>query len=216
MKRILLYSGGMDSLIAWEYLERPETLYVDLGHLYADKEIEAVKSTVPDTTILSYPGIGKYEKQDAEIPARNLFLSILAAQEGADIIYMIVQKDEMSIPDRTMPFMEDASAMLSKLFGRFIKIYTPFSDKDKTEMVAWYITNDSSVESIQNLQNTVGCYEGGTRHCGNCPACFRRYVAFMNNGISVDFELTERIKNFYKSRLNKYSKQRQKRMEPWI
>ena len=90
-KRIVLYSGGMDSLIAWEMYDRPQTLYVDLGHVYREKEINAVIDTIPNTQIIKAHSIGKYEKDDAEIPNRNLILATYAALEGADDIVLVVQ-----------------------------------------------------------------------------------------------------------------------------
>jgi len=213
MKTMLLYSGGMDSYIAWHYLKKPETLYVDLGHVYRTNEIGAINNTIPSTKRIDCHIIGKYEKPDAEIPMRNLFLAMFAAAEGFDKIWLIVQRDEMSIPDRSEEFFQDSSIMLSKLMGRSILVDSPFKSIDKTEMVAWYLKN---VGDVGSLLLTVGCFYERIGHCGNCGACFRRFVAFKNNGIDPGYKLSDSIKKHYRDHLDNYSAQRQTRMRRWI
>ena len=46
-----------------------------------------------------------------------------------------------------------------------------------------YLDNGGLVE---HLQLTVSCYSDTAIHCGSCPSCFKRYVAFTNNGIEFD------------------------------
>lgn len=215
-KEILLYSGGMDSYIAWHYLNKPDTLYVILGHRYQHKETYAVRKTISMTKILLCLGMGKYEKADAEIPMRNLLLSMLGALEGADKIWMISQEDEMlSIPDRSERFFMESSDLISFLLGRRILIDTPFRTMDKTDMVAWYKKEGNSIE---DLLCTIGCYsyENGYDHCGNCPACFRRWIALANNDILPGYDLSENIKDFYREKFVSYSRKRQGRMREWL
>ena len=121
--------------------------------------------------------------------------------------------DEMSIPDRTVKFYADSSIILSYLNGRPIRVITPFDSMDKTSMVEWYITTGFDVES---LLKTVGCYSDVEGHCGDCGACLRRYVAFRNNGIHPEYELTDRIKKEYLHKLSDYSYVRQERMLQWL
>ena len=203
----------MDSLIAWYWYGQPETLYVDLGHKYRVKETKAVFKTIPKTKIINVPSMGVYEKEDAEIPNRNLLLAIYAALEGADTIICVVQKDEMSIPDRTLQFMNKTSDLLSILNGRPIQIVTPFAEMDKTDMISWFLDSGYPVEE---LLKTVGCYAEEAGHCGNCPACFRRFVAFKNNNIDPGYTLSEEIKSYYLYNRSKYSLDRQYRMQKWI
>ena len=210
---ILLYSGGMDSLIGWEWLDRPKTLYVDLGHKYREKELVAIQKTIPDTKIIENHVIGNYEKEDAEIPNRNLLLAMYAALEGADNIAVIVQKDEMSIPDRSDVFFDATSDLLSLLNNRRIEVFSPFASMDKTDMVEWFLHRDLPV---QPLLDTVGCYSDEDGHCGDCPACLRRFIAFKNNDVDPGYILTERIKSIYRENLSSYSKDRQNAMRRWL
>ena len=132
MKEVLLYSGGMDSLIAWEYLKRPETLYINLKHKYYKEELSSVLLTVPDTKILdSALSLGAFETAGAEIPMRNMYMAMAAASLGYEKIWLVVQKDEMSIPDRTEKFFLKASEMISFLMGKTVVVNSPFKHMDK-------------------------------------------------------------------------------------
>ena len=43
-----------------------------------------------------------------------------------------------------------------------------------------YLDNGGLVE---HLQLTVSCYSDTEHHCGDCPSCFKRWIAFKNNDI---------------------------------
>lgn len=213
---VVLFSGGMDSLIAWEYLGRPDRLYVRMNHRYQAEELRQISElSLPGNLILSDFGeLGKYEKSDAEIPLRNLYLSMVAVNLGYLKVWLAIQKDEMSIPDRTISFMHKASDLLSVLRGDTVSVGTPFEFMDKVDMVGWYVSEGKDVET---LRNTWACYfPVGGKPCGGCGACFRRYVSFKENGIEPGYELTDGIRLYYSQRLGYYSDDRKKRMEKYL
>ena len=187
---ILLFSGGLDSYIAWHFLNKPETLYVGLGHRYMTHEIEQVKKLVPDTTIDSRLNLADWEEKDATIPLRNAFLIMIASKYNKDVI-LVVQRGEMDIPDRSVRFFNDFGEWLSFLWEDTVTVSTPFFDMTKTEMVRWYL--DTGFDP-RKLSSTRSCYSPGDRPCGNCSACFRRWVAFTNNNLEEEYE--QPIKNF--------------------
>lgn len=237
MKDLLLFSGGMDSLIAWEYLKRPDCLYIDMGHKYANVEKAAVlklmRSYIGEKCnigIADFKLLGNFETEDATIPLRNLYFAMIGVNSGYDRIWIIVQKDEMNIPDRTYTFFIKASALLTMLSGRDIFVGTPFKQMDKTDMVKWYV---KSGKDIEKLKMTWACYHpeefkgpwdprvGATtvyRPCANCPACFRRFVAMKLNGIEEEWHgslLKSDIVKTYLERAKKgknYSAERNKRI----
>jgi len=43
LKEVLLFSGGMDSLIAWAYLKKPKCLYFPLNNRAVAREQEVAK-----------------------------------------------------------------------------------------------------------------------------------------------------------------------------
>ena len=184
MKNVLLFSGGLDSFIAWHYLEKPMTVYGALGHRYMKREIKAItelEQHVPDLDVtIDYTlNLAESEQGDATIPMRNLYLSMLGAKYGHNI-YLIVQKGETAIPDRTKQFMLDAGTLLGKLNDKVISISSPFMEMTKVDMVRWYLQKELSIDE---LLLTRSCYEEHESPCGKCAACIRRSVALNLNGV---------------------------------
>lgn len=214
VRSAILVSGGLDSFIGYWYLiktkldSRVEPVYVEVNNKSSSKEqmarqlVGAVRLGVLDCS--------KIEKSDAYIPYRNFMLVLYVAAYGFERIWLIVQKDEMSIPDRQMA---NFTKLARSVKGQF-EVKTPFAKMDKTDMVKWYVEN---IGDIDKLLKTWSCYNAGIKHCGNCSACFRRWVALENNGIYCDSEWihlpwTGSVAVEYKGKLHKYSKQRQRRI----
>ena len=177
---ILLYSGGMDSYIAWEYLKRPKTIYFDLGHRYAAFEKQAIMRTIRTTRIDHSLKLGQFEKDDADIPMRNAFMIMVASMYDKEIV-LVVQKGEMTIPDRSPHFFLTFAAWLNWMkddWGYTLK--SPFFDMTKTQMVKWYVDQGLSIDQ---LVKTRSCFSSDDFACGACGACFRRWVALRNNNI---------------------------------
>jgi 7-cyano-7-deazaguanine synthase in queuosine biosynthesis len=222
MKKILLFSGGLDSVIANRYVFPDLCLHFDLGTKYSRRESDAVydfmkAKITPNLMVQNNIDLGTYEEPDANIPLRNLYLvsgavsEALArySEEAFFNIYLIVQKDEMSIPDRTQNFLDASSSMLSKLSGKKISVYTPFDDMDKTDMVRWFLKDGWNIDE---LLMSYSCFRGYDKECGNCPACFRKWVALTNNDIEGDWlnvPYKTGTANWYMNNLERYSKGRQ-------
>jgi len=206
----LLYSGGMDSYIAWHYLKKPKTVYFNLYHRYVSKEWRAASSTIPDTTVVNNFDLGVYEKEDANITGRNFILTYGMMLLGFNDICLVVQKDEMSIPDRSKKFFKRTKNMLSFLSGKSIRVFTPFEHIDKFDIVKWYVGTGGDVKE---LLKTTGCFSESIGHCGNCPACFRRWTSLVYNGIDPGYVLSEEIMDKYvkKFKAGEYSKERTKK-----
>ena len=209
-KEILLFSGGIDSLCAYFYLNKPKCLYVKLGHKYQDEELKAVKNIAEkydiDLEIEEMEFIGKFEEDDANIPMRNLFLSMIASFY-ADKIWLIVQKGETGsrgeAPDRTKDFFVNTSLTLSILNKRNIEIDSPFWNLTKQDLVQWVLDNVEDSKEI--LSNSFSCFNPiDGKQCGKCSACFRQFISLAYNGIDVkdrmvhDITKWDGIKNYVK------------------
>ena len=181
---ILLFSGGLDSYIGWYFLDKPPTLYVGLGHRYMTHEIEKVKILIPETVIDSRLNLADWEEKDANIPLRNAFLVMIASKYDKNVA-LIVQRGEMNIPDRSVKFFNDFAEWLTFLWGIRVTLNTPFFNMTKTDMVKWYLNHNLSPE---NLIATRSCYAPTDNPCGNCAACFRRWVAFTNNELEEAYD----------------------------
>jgi 7-cyano-7-deazaguanine synthase in queuosine biosynthesis len=195
-KHIVLFSGGMDSYITLKYVAKDSpadltALYFHLSHRYEEMESRAASflwwETVHDSSLAS---LGKLEDQGAYIPARNAHLIMSAIRylqkDRKGVIWLTVQEDEMSIPDRSIAFMDGISDVASELHGEEVLVKTPWMSKDKTDMVRWYLDNGYQKE---RLLDTWSCYTRGGRPCGQCAACIRRYIALSLNGIHEEYIL---------------------------
>jgi len=190
---ILLFSGGVDSFIAYHWLKRPPTVYFDLNTPYSMKEIMTVKYLVPNTKVekvldLSSRQIG----EGAYIPFRNLYLAMLAAKYSDEIVIVGIRGDNVS--DKSPEIFLSFSLILSEMEGRDIKVTSPFWNITKDEIVKWYLDQGLSIE---DLGWTTSCYDNSTvNYCGKCPSCFRKWVAFYNNGIKLNFRNKELMSEY--------------------
>jgi len=187
MKKVLMWSSGLDSTIAWFYLGKPKTVFVNLGHKYHAQEYFTCKALAKrlkmDFTLDKRLYMGDHEAPDAYIPMRNLFLAMIGALYG-DVVYMVFQKGEQSIPDRSPKFLQEASEFLSFLNGRKINVQSPFMDYTKADMVKWFLTKGLPLDV---LYKTFSCFAKDIFEspCGECPACFRRWIAFEYNNLPL-------------------------------
>jgi 7-cyano-7-deazaguanine synthase len=187
---VLMFSGGLDSLIAWFALGKPKAIHVHLGHRYGASEYftsQAIaKRLGMDLVVEKRLYLGDQERPDAYIPMRNLFLAMIGALYG-DTIYMVFQKGEQSIPDRSTEFLAKVSEFLTFLNGRLIKVDSPFQNMTKTAMIKWYLDQGNDKCPVDVLYKSFSCFEADSTQipCGKCAACFRRWVAFDNNSLSL-------------------------------
>lgn len=220
MKEVVLFSGGPDSWIGWKYAGKPDAIYFPLGHRYESQEKNAItRLAALDVEFAgkikidnSLRGIGEKEQLDAFIPARNGHLIFGAVAAGYDKIYLIVQKGELKIGDRKKEFVVNISRTASIMAEREIVVESPFFDMDKVNMVKWYVACDFDIEK---LKATWSCYKDFEKQCGNCPACWRRWIAFRLNGIEEEFLANpweSKIAEDYARRINEYEGIRKKRM----
>jgi len=217
VKTCLLYSGGVDSLIAWHMLDKPDTIYVDLGHRYVWKELEAMSSLPPKPKVFWSAYGAAFEKDDAHIPGRNLYLAMYAAAEGYEEIHLVAQQGEQNIPDRSLVFFDRTSEMLSFIFGYKINLMNLAICMYKHEMVKWYL--DKGLPA-SNLLLALSCYSEATsryNHCGQCPACLRKYVVLTYNGVECEHIFEGDVKEWgrenYLPRLDEYDEERAKVMK---
>jgi len=193
-KEILLLSGGLDSVIAWFYLKQPECMYVDLGHRYALNEMKAITllhekfDLFKDMRFEKRLNLGDLEQPSAFIPLRNLFLASIGSLY-ADTIWVIVQKGEMDLSDRSKEFFEETSHLLTRLHGRKIEVKTPFAEWTKQDMVHWFLTSPevsfTYEQRLEILRTSRSCYEHVDGECGQCSACFRKWISLEANHVSA-------------------------------
>jgi 7-cyano-7-deazaguanine synthase in queuosine biosynthesis len=201
-KEILLYSAGLDSLIAWHYLGKPQALHFDIGDRNRNQEYRAIDNLARRCGITLAVSreldLAQWETPDGVIPLRHMHLIMLACHR-ADTIWCTGVKDEHAA-DKNPEAFAYFSAVVSEFAGREIRVDSPFWGMTKTEVVRWYI--DQSLP-VKDLLDTYSCAtsNGSILHCGQCEGCLRRWVALTNNGIEARFAANpwewERVRNSF-------------------
>lgn len=192
-KSVLLFSGGMDSLMAAKLLQPDVVLYVMHRSRYEAEEVAALHRLVESGALRpsvfewsSLDGLGAFARPDAIIPMRNLFFLALAAQYG-ERLYIGAMDGDRSL-DKAPHFFGLVEEMFSYLYqeqhwctGRRFEVLAPFRAETKTSLVRKYL---GAGHPAALLLESFSCYAPvDARACGTCKPCFRKWVALENNGV---------------------------------
>ena len=183
MTKVILNSGGMDSFFVALEVPHAEHVFVDIGQKYVEKELRAARKLAyyVGAKLHEVKGaqIGQYEHERGIIPLRNAELILCAGQFGEDIYLGILENEVNS--DKSPEFLRAMEKVMNISCraqywsnGRTFAIHTPLGTRSKVEL-AMGIRNMPSAWA--HMLATVSCYAAGDRHCGECPSCFKRWVA---------------------------------------
>jgi len=193
-KEVLLFSGGLDSLIYARLLKPDLLLYVPTGARYEDTESWWVSQLLhqgmlpKESEFLTLGGaldLGRYERDDLIVPNRNAHLVLLASHYGDTIYLASVYGDRSS--DKDEGFYARMWGLLNHMWQgqhwtaeRRFKVDAPFKDATKRELVKDYLEDGHDPDAFRV---SYSCYRGERKHCGVCKPCFRKRVALELNGI---------------------------------
>lgn len=199
-KIVLLYSGGLDSLIMRHYAKivYPDSEVVCLYYKHGAASEEKELSTLPDyVQVRTVDWLNEKCKPVAKdedpfagaiyIPGRNLIFSALAAcQELANEVWMgtVWDEDNPKGTDKNEHFRSETSHLLSYVLSPFInsvKVRFPFVELGwtKVDSVRWALANGLTKEEILN---SVSCWEHTDgKPCGQCKQCVKRNLVFTIN-----------------------------------
>jgi len=193
-KSVLLFSGGMDSLIMNKLLNPDILLVIPHGNKYQKEEIKCIRKLIDKKIIDGNKvifdrslSLGKFERDDAIIPNRNLYFITLATHYG-EIIYLGSVYGDRSL-DKSKVFFKKCRKLFNYLFqeqhwceNRKFKILAPYKNLTKTELIKKYL---KAGFYINDLLESYSCYAGSKKPCGVCKPCFRKWVSLENNNIDT-------------------------------
>ena len=201
MKKVLLYSGGMDSWLI-DKLWKPDTkVFFDIGTANSNYELERVKNE-PNVEIVKLP-LSRFEQPQNNyyLPLRNLHFVTYAAHFG-DVI-CLGATGSSTHKDKNEVFANLAENTINYLLeeeGRLpVKIVMPYRNVSKTDILAEYLAQGGDIQRCYD--ETFSCYspkQDGSP-CMKCTSCQSKFTAFYNNGYKFS---SETIHEFVENVLN--------------
>ena len=210
LTKILLFSGGSDSVLI-SHLYNPDYLvYCDLGGQYSKEEIKKIQEgpfgSDPRLKILDFSFLGKYErKSDLILPLRNMYLPMFICNEfpedeygDLDICLGATAGDR--VLDKSPDFVEKFNDIINYLYspqhwipeGRHIRLNIDYKKYTKTEMLKLYKDQGGDIEKL--FHESFSCYNPVDGHeCWACKPCFRKAIAYALNGMKLDQEIVDKV-----------------------
>jgi 7-cyano-7-deazaguanine synthase in queuosine biosynthesis len=191
---IILFSGGLDSLCTALYMPTASLLYVDLGTKYSKAEVYACYQIADGLKrkldILNLAGMNELsiEGENAYMPLRNVVLASVAAgwaqkRNQTDLpinVWMGGLKDD-NVFDKTPAAFETMTKAMTHCSDRTVNACSMWWDYTKYEMVERTLKSRHRDNFLAFSKKSLSCYHG--TNCGNCPSCFRKFVALKGNKI---------------------------------
>ena len=183
-KKVLLYSGGMDSYLIDKIIKPDMKLFFDIG----TKQNEQEKKRLPKDVIIKRIDLNEYVQDDnlLTIPLRNLiFLTI--AINYADTIILGTTADDLHY-DKKETFIKATeklfnSVLTKELISKKIKIEIPYKDKTKIEILNEYIKQGGDIEKA--YRECFSCHYPENNECGKCVPCKKKIETFKMFGYEI-------------------------------
>ncbi|NMB80380.1 MAG: hypothetical protein GYA14_01015 [Ignavibacteria bacterium] len=186
--RVILFSGGIDSLYTALLLPNARLLYCKAGFSHQKKDLNSITNferiTKRKVIIENSLNLKSFETKNFEtIFCRNLLFATIAGNYGNNIYLGGIRGDNAL--DKSPQAFKSMSFLLTQIGGKNFSIKSLLWQFTKTEIVK-EILNFKDGKDL--LLNSVSCYSSSSRHCGKCGSCFRRWVAMTNNNIQEGYE----------------------------
>lgn len=188
MKKVLLYSGGMDSWLIDKIWKPDVKLYVNMHTEYSDLEISRLPK---DVQVVDFP-LGQFSLPNSIIPLRNLYLYLIACNvtEFEDVEICLGALNGDRINDKSKKFTQLLNPLLHFLYepqqsqpGKIVNVVVPFKDLSKRELLLLYLEQGGTLREVYDY--SFSCYhptkEG--KPCLACKACFRKAIPFIVAGM---------------------------------
>ena len=194
MKKVLLYSGGMDSWLMSKLWNPDVKLYVNMHTKYSRDEMEKIRQSEEGVVFADLP-LGEWEREDAIVPLRNLYLCMVACNvtgsEDVEILIGATAGDR--VLDKSRVFADKASDILQYLYspqhwipqGKKVVVSVQYKDHTKADLLREFKEAGGDLEEAFN--KSFSCYNPHNgRECWSCKPCFRKFVSFSCAGYEFD------------------------------
>lgn len=204
-KKVLLYSGGMDSWLIDKLWKPDVKLFVrihtrgnDLEYQNLRNQIERHKIDDGNLEILDYD-MSKFELPEMNyyMPLRNLHLVLLAAHYGNIIcIGSVGGSVHLDNNDVFANMSENViNYLLSEKDLPRVKIELPYMNVSKTQLLREYIKQGGDINTAYT--QTTSCYTPHDgKECLQCSSCASKFTAFYNNGYQYTDEEIAKFVSF--------------------
>lgn len=206
MKKVLLYSGGMDSWLMSKLWKPDIKLYVDMKTRYSENELARIRKE-PNVQVVEFP-LGQWEREDAIIPLRNLYLAMVACNvtgsEDVEILIGATAGDR--VLDKSPAFVAKATDLLSYLYtpqhwipeGKKVKVCIDYKQYTKTDLLKMFKEQGGDLEEA--FTRSFSCYDPVDGHeCWHCKPCFRKFTAFSEAGYAFSDDVARTVCSYIKT-----------------
>lgn len=178
MKKVLLYSGGVDSWLIDKLWKPDIKLYININGSYSQEELRRLP---PDTIIFDCP-LGQFEEKDTKyVPLRNLYFLMIASNYG-DTVCLGATSGDYGAIDKRPEFLHQAENIINYCLGKqsvsegkLITVEQQFVTMSKYDLVQKYLDQGGTIEEVIN--NTFSCFDPQNGvECLNCKPCFRKFM----------------------------------------
>jgi len=192
MKKILLYSAGLDSWLIDKVWKPTHKLFFRIGTRSNEREYQLIKhqieaGLVDNVEIIDYT-LSQFEQPYSNyyLPLRNLHLVLMAAHWADDETEICLGSVKGSVhKDNDSKFAKQATKLINYLFSeqgkQKVKVVVPFENTSKAELLRMYLEEGGDINKVWN--ETFSCYQPRDGHeCYGCTSCLSKIAAFYFNG----------------------------------
>lgn len=200
MKKVLLYSGGVDSWLIDKLWKPDVKLYINIHGEYNKAEIQRLPK---DVKILDFPLLGNFEDPETHfVPLRNLYFLMMATNYGEHICFGATRGDR-NRNDKTPYFISKTEELLRYTMGKQRGIFEDsriiierrYSEMYKHEIIEEYISQGGSISAL--AEETFSCYTPqNNEECMCCRSCFKKYAEMTHFGYTYSKEKRDKIAQY--------------------
>lgn len=204
MRRVILYSGGLDSYLMYRYAcflgssDTVTNVWYDIGQPYNFKERQAIQALGLPVDIKQVDWLSESNRAsgkegsasgDIYIPGRNLVLASLAAcQYTPDEVWLGALEGEIHdrATDKNFQFRDKTSELLSYVLSPFVpsvRLSFPFAEQHWSKLDIVRLALSEWGVTKEELLVTSSCLSGEHGNCGSCVVCLRRWGIFTQLGL---------------------------------